>query len=50
MADEISSVKTVVQVLNDGSKGFADIGEQIEDAKVKQFFSVRVADSCSLCQ
>ena len=38
MADEISSVKTVVQVLNDGAKGFADIGEQIEDATVKQFF------------
>lgn len=38
MADELSSVKTVVEILNDGAKGFADIGEQIQDPTVKQFF------------
>ena len=38
MADGNDLVKTVIQVLNDGSKGFADIGEHIKDTQMKSFF------------
>lgn len=38
MADENSLVKTVIQVLNDGAKGFADIGEHLKDATKKAYF------------
>jgi uncharacterized protein (TIGR02284 family) len=38
MADDYSRVKTVVQVLNDGEKGFLDIGEHLESPKLKAFF------------
>ena len=38
MADSNELVKTVIQVLNDGEKGFADIGEHIKDPGMKSFF------------
>ena len=38
MADSNELVKTVIQVLNDGEKGFADIGEHIQDPTKKSFF------------
>lgn len=38
MADGFSTVKTVVQVLNDGAKGFADLGEKIKDPAISSFF------------
>ena len=38
MADTSELVKTVVKVLNDGSTGFADIGEHIQDPSKKSFF------------
>ncbi len=38
MADGYSAVKTVVQVLNDGEKGFADLGEKLKDPTLKAFF------------
>lgn len=38
MADTNELVKTVIQVLNDGQKGFADIGEHIKDPGMKSFF------------
>ena len=38
MADTNELVKTVVQVLNDGNKGFLDIGEHIKDSQMKSFF------------
>ena len=38
MADTNELVKTVIQVLNDGEKGFADIGEHIKDPGMKSFF------------
>ena len=38
MADTNEYVKTVVQVLNDGQKGFSDIGEHLTDPGVKSFF------------
>ena len=38
MADANDLVKTVVQVLNDGAKGFVDIGEHLKDQQMKQFF------------
>src|ERR1700753_620947 len=38
MADGFSTVKTVVQVLNDGAKGFADLGEKIKDPTISSFF------------
>ena len=38
MADSNELVKTVVEVLHDGQKGFADIGEKIEDPQMKSFF------------
>lgn len=38
MADTSELVKTVIQVLNDGQRGFADIGEHIESPELKTFF------------
>ena len=38
MADGNDLVKTVIQVLNDGAKGFADIGEHITDSQMKTYF------------
>lgn len=38
MADTNELVKTVIQVLNDGQKGYADIGEHMKDAGMKSFF------------
>ena len=38
MADTNELVKTVIQVLNDGQKGFVDIGEHIKDPGMKSFF------------
>ena len=38
MADANELVKTVVQVLNDGHRGFADIGEHLKDPQTKAFF------------
>ena len=38
MADSNELVKTVIQVLNDGHKGFADIGEHLQDAGLKSYF------------
>ncbi len=38
MADTNDLVKTVIQVLHDGQKGFADIGEHIKDPGMKSFF------------
>ena len=38
MADSNDLVKTVIEVLNDGQKGYADIGEHIKDPAMKSFF------------
>ena len=38
MADSIDLVKTVVEVLHDGSKGYVDIGEHITNPEMKAFF------------
>ena len=38
MADTNDLVKTVIQVLNDGARGFADIGEHIQSPELKSFF------------
>lgn len=38
MADSNDLVKTVIEVLNDGNKGYADIGEHIQDPAMKTFF------------
>ncbi len=38
MAEVNTLVKTVIQVLNDGARGFADIGEHLKDPEAKSFF------------
>lgn len=38
MADTQELIKTVIQVLNDGSTGFADIGEHLQSPELKSFF------------
>lgn len=38
MADTQDLIKTVIQVLNDGSTGFSDIGENMKSAELKSFF------------
>ncbi len=38
MADTNELVKTVIQVLNDGARGFADIGEHLKSPELKTFF------------
>lgn len=39
MADTQDLIKTVIQVLNDGSTGFADIGENMKSSELKSFFT-----------
>jgi uncharacterized protein (TIGR02284 family) len=38
MADQQDVVKDVIEVLHDGEKGFADIGEHIKDPQVQAYF------------
>lgn len=38
MAEVNVLTKTVIQILNDGSRGFADIGEHLKDPAAKEFF------------
>ena len=38
MANQNELVKTVIQVLHDGEKGFPDIGEHLKDPQAKSFF------------
>ena len=38
MAYQNEKVKTVIQVLHDGERGFADIGEHLKDAQLKSYF------------
>ncbi|GAA3759368.1 PA2169 family four-helix-bundle protein [Terriglobus aquaticus] len=38
MAEVSTLVKTVIQVLNDGARGYADIGEHLKNPEAKSFF------------
>lgn len=38
MAEVNTLVKTVIQVLNDGARGYADIGEHLKNPEAKSFF------------
>ena len=38
MADTNELVKTVIQVLHDGARGFADIGEHLKSPELKTYF------------
>jgi uncharacterized protein (TIGR02284 family) len=38
MAEGYATIKTVVQVLNDGERGFADLGEKLKSPEMKTFF------------
>ena len=38
MADTQELVKTVIQVLNDGARGFSDIAEHLKSPELKTFF------------
>ena len=38
MADQNELVKTVIQVLHDGERGYADIGEHLKEQQLKSFF------------
>jgi uncharacterized protein (TIGR02284 family) len=38
MADSYAAVKTVIEVLHDGTKGFLDIGEHLKDPLLKRYF------------
>jgi uncharacterized protein (TIGR02284 family) len=38
MAFENSAVRTVIEVLHDGEKGFRSLGEQLKDPSAKTFF------------
>ena len=38
MAEVNTLVKTVIQVLNDGARGYADIGEHLQNPEAKSFF------------
>jgi uncharacterized protein (TIGR02284 family) len=38
MAFENKAVRTVIEVLHDGEKGFQSLGEQIKDPQAKRFF------------
>lgn len=38
MAFENSAVRTVIEVLHDGEKGFHSLGEQLKDARAKSYF------------
>ncbi len=50
MADTNELVKTVIQVLNDGQKGFADIGEHIKDPGIKSFFMNEAQERASFAR
>lgn len=38
MADANDLVKTVIEVLNDGNRGFADIGKELKNPELKTYF------------
>ncbi len=38
MAEGYSLVETVIEVLHDGEKGFADIGEHLKSSELKSYF------------
>lgn len=38
MAEVNTLVKTVIQVLNDGARGYVDIGEHLQNPEAKSFF------------
>ena len=38
MAYQNEYVKTVIEVLHDGERGFSDIGEHLKDAQLKSYF------------
>jgi uncharacterized protein (TIGR02284 family) len=38
MAEGYSLIETVIEVLHDGEKGFADIGEHLTDPELKSYF------------
>lgn len=38
MAEVMDLVKTVIEVLNDGHRGFADVGEHLKDPQKQSFF------------
>jgi len=38
MADSFAAIKTVIEVLHDGQKGFLDIGEHLKDPLLKRYF------------
>ena len=38
MAYQNDNVKAVIEVLHDGERGFADIGEHLKDAQLKSYF------------
>jgi uncharacterized protein (TIGR02284 family) len=38
MADQYSFVKSVIEILHDGEKGFGDIGEHLKSPELKTFF------------
>ncbi len=38
MANQNEYVKTVIQILHDGQRGFADIGEHLKDPQLKSYF------------
>ena len=38
MANQNALVKTVIEILHDGEKGFPDIGEHLKDPAAKSFF------------
>lgn len=38
MATQNELVKTVIEILNDGAKGFPDLGEHLKDPSAKSFF------------
>lgn len=38
MAFEKKAVRTVIEVLHDGEKGFQSLGEQLKDTQVKRYF------------
>jgi uncharacterized protein (TIGR02284 family) len=39
MAFENSAVRTVIEVLHDGEKGFKSLGEELKDPQAKSFFT-----------
>jgi uncharacterized protein (TIGR02284 family) len=43
MAFENKAVRTVIEVLHDGEKGFQSLGEQLKDSRAKQYFATESA-------